>query len=367
MDTCSETWWTLFGMTLLGKIMPWREASLMALRLEFVQLASQEDANVPVADQGHQHAMLSAAIRFAERQRSRALIVMQDGRVLAEHYWANSGARTAEAITSASKSIVSLLIGMCLTRGAIRDVDQPAADFVIEWRGTPHEAIRIRHLLSMTSGLRNVALWRVALPETSTTPSELDLLRAPGTLWEYNTPAYRVLFIIIERATGQSLHDFTQQNLFDPLGMRDSIWQSRTVKGTRQYQYVLSSARDMAAFGQLVLQRGEWSGCQLVNAAYVDEALQPQLNPSYGYLFWLNRAPRRMFAEAPPECVAALGAHHTCIFIIRSHRLVITRLGESADLPGERLGRRAGNPNTFYSILVKTILQQTAIEHRVGA
>ncbi len=318
---------------------------------------SSTSSNVfQLAERRRQLEALESALRFAEQQRSSALIVTKDGRVLAERYWRDGGAETATTLTSASNSFVSILVGACIKHGAIRDVNQSAADFITEWRGTAHALIRIRHLLTMTSGLRTPALWHLALPGSSTLGIRLELLYPPGTTWEYNTFACRLLFTVIARATGQSLRDFTQQHLFDPLEMRCSRWKSRRVDGAEECLDILSTAPDMVKFGQLVLQRGLWNSRPLVSTDYMDETVRPErLNHSYGYLFWLNRGRRRFFAEAPVDTVAALGARYSCIYIIPSHGLVISRLGEWAGLPGERIGNRHDNPNTFHNILLKTV------------
>ena len=78
-----------------------------------------------------------------------------------------------------------------------------------------------------------------------------------------------------------------------------------------------------------------------------------QHNLSYGFLFWLNSGPEMLFPDAPLDIVAAMGAKYCSLFIIPSPRLVIVRTGERAAMPGEMIGKRGGNRNTFGNLLLK--------------
>ena len=305
---------------------------------------------------------LEAALTFAGEHNSRGVVIGHRGQLVAERYWKGWNSETSTVISSATKSIVSILVGMCIDDGAIESLDQSAADFLIDWKDKPQAAIRIRHLLSMTSGLAKPALWATR-PGLMQNEREfgisLALEHRPGTEWVYHTIAYRLLFPIIEQATGASLADYTRDRLFEPLDMAHSRWRSRNSHGRTCFLNLICSARDMERFGRLVVQYGNWKGTQLVDRAYIESALHPSqnLNPAYGYLFWLNRPRQRLLADCPSDTVVAMGAQDTRIYIVPSLELVVTRLGSRISPPGAALRRRGGNPEGFHNLFLRAICE----------
>ena len=306
---------------------------------------------------------LQSALDFAAKRRSSAVIVMRDDRIIAERYLLGWDAQAPVPLTSASKSFVTVLVGILLKQGAIRHLDQSAADFLTEWRDDERVGITVRMLLNMTSGLHNPPLWRLALKSSRGLGLKLALSHPPGSEWAYNTAAYHLLFLLMERATQLPLPELCQRELFEPLGMLQARWLTRRPdSGDDEVINIAATALELAHFGQLVLQRGEWQGRALVQPEFIDEALRPteQSNLSYGFLFWLNRSSLKLFPDAPADAVAAMGAQHCRLFVIPSQRLVIVRSGDRAALPGEVIGKRSGNRNTFDNIFLKHILEAFA-------
>jgi CubicO group peptidase (beta-lactamase class C family) len=298
---------------------------------------------------------LAGGVALAEKQRTSALLVVCGEEVLVERYWLDWTPATPGGLTSASKTVVATLVGMCIQHGHIRDVRQPAADFIHEWRGDARAGISIEHLLSMTSGLRNLPLWRLS-GRGARIGIELDLEHPPGCVWAYNTAAYRALFAVIERATDLPLPEFSRKVLFDPLGMEHAEWRTRRVAEKEEYSGLQCSARDAARVGQLLLQRGLWRGAALLPADYIARMFRPgSLHAGYGYLVWLNSGHPSLFPGAPPDTVAAMGAAHIRIFVIPSRQLVIVRMGEWGGLPGERLYGRLDRRYTFDNWLLTSI------------
>ena len=125
-----------------------------------------------------------------------------------------------------------------------------------------------------------------------------DLAYEPGTHWLYNTPATYLLSQIIQTRTGERLLDFLRPRLFDPLGFRHPRWQ-QSPTGVDAGGFGLSiRPEELAAFGQLLLQRGEWQGRQLVPAEWIDRATAYQVanesdnadsRQGYGFQFWRCR------------------------------------------------------------------------------
>lgn len=327
---------------------------------------------------GFDVAALEASLAFAGERNANAVVILRGGRIAAERYWGGWDRDTAGPFYSATKSLVSVLVGQALEAGALESLDQPSAAFVPEWIADPREAIRIRHHLSMSTGLRfrgagrEIVAAALARDERAHAAG-IPLERAPGTAWAYHNPAYRLLLPILEAATGRDLEAWSRETLFDPLGMEHVSWNRKVRRGIVNLQHVEGSARDLARFGLMVLRRGAWGEKRVVSEAYLKEATRPsqESNPCYGYLWWLNgggsyRLPDdgpddparegRLCADVPADAVAALGARDQKLYVIPSLDLVIVRLGGGA---GERRllgGRRAAlAPSDFDNPFVSGI------------
>lgn len=266
-------------------------------------------------------AALEAALAFAESKDSTAVMILQGGRVVVERYWQGWDLHQSEGIFSASKSVTSFLIGLLVQDGALRLDDAVSRHLGAGWTTAPADKealITVRHLLTMTSGLSEALAY------------EADA----GTTWYYNTNAYHELFRVIEAASGMSRDQFAQRRLHDAIGMQDAVWRPQRLN---------ASARDMARFGLLVLADGRWDGTPILDhPTYLSEATRPSqaLNPSYGYLWWLNGqsgyvlpgpSPRLtagpLMPDGPPDLMAALGAGDKKIYVVPSRGLVVVRHG----------------------------------------
>ena len=295
-----------------------------------------EWARVAPATVGWDRAALRKAFDYAGAHMSFAMTMVVGGRVLAEQSW-RLGPGFAQDIASAQKSIVALLVGNLQADGRL-DIDEPVATYLGPgWsRATPAQAapITVRHLLTMTSGLSN----------------RLTFEAAPGSRWFYNTNAYQQLVPLAERVSGQTIDALTRAELFDRIGVSSaSVWRDRRISGSlgvdptgRRIQGLVMTTADMARVGLLVQRRGRWGNARvLADPKFLTAALtsSQDLNPSYGYLWWLNGksahvlpgTPTRRRGElvptAPDDLVAALGAGDQKIYVSRSLDLVVTRTG----------------------------------------
>lgn len=302
-------------------------------------------ARSPV-EAGLDPAAIEDALRFAGARNSTGVAIIYQGRIVAERYWQNWNQETSASIFSASKSVASTLVGMAIEEEKIKGVEQSVADFIPSWKGTPKAIITVRHLLSMTSGLKNTP---GGAPQPGTNAFEqtaaLPLQYQPGEHWDYNTPAYRMLLHILELATGEALPQYTWRKLTGPLEMTKSEWNGRPATDKlMNWTWFQCSVRDMARFGLLVLRHGQWQDKQLVSEKYLREAATPsqKLNQAYGYLWWLNgarsyRLPASpdvrqgpLWPDVPPDAFAALGAQDKKIYIVPSLDLVVVRHGGAA-------------------------------------
>jgi len=302
-------------------------------------------------DAGMDASGIEDALQYAGDHNSTGVVVVRGGRIVAERYWNGWTAETTEPIFSSSKSLTSTLIGMAIEDRKIKGLSQSASDFVPSWKGTPKAAITIRHMLTMTSGIRvgsaNVSPDVDAFEATAALP--LD--HAPGEVWAYNTPIYRMLVHIIEIASGQSIDAFTERKLSGPIGMGASKWDCEPApNGRTNCTWYRSNLRDMSRFGLLILRNGKWEDRQLVSAAFLKEATNTsqKLNESYGYLWWLNGkasyrlpsgvggvVPGMLWPDCPPDTFAALGAMDKKIYVVPSLDLVVSRHGPSAGAGAE--------------------------------
>jgi CubicO group peptidase (beta-lactamase class C family) len=287
---------------------------------------------------------LEAVFDRAMADRATSLLIARGDTVLAERYAPGWSADRPREVASVAKSMVAVLFGMAIEDGAITGLDQSAADFIPAWRDDARAGITLHHLLSMTSGLddRGLAL-RGVTGDQFAINAAAPLAHPPGTRWAYNTAAYHLLFQILMRATGESVEAWAARKLLGPLDMGDTVWVTSQGQGedgpVTNYYSAASTARDLWAFGRMVMQGGRWQGKQLVPADYVTRmvtASQP-LNRSYGLLWWVNaeegldvlgRPGGRRFPSAPRDTWAALGAAGQVILIVPSRQLIVVRQGD---------------------------------------
>jgi len=288
---------------------------------------------------------LEAAIAFAKENNSLSLLILREGKIVVEQYWGEHTADTRKSIASATKSMTAFMIGMALEDGKFTSIDQSIADFCPTWKDTPKQQITLRHMLSMTSGLiaKGFPVSNVTQQDQFTLNATMPLEAKPGMVWRYNTPAYHMLFRLLEKATGESMEEYAEKRLFGPLGMKNTEWAKDVVGDVTNYYRLKCTARDMGRFGLLALRGGRWKDEQLVPSEFYKAALTPsqEFNRSYGYLWWLNsekgkgssrnRAQFRLrFPECPSDTIACMGAGGQNIIAVPSKDLVVIRQGKMA-------------------------------------
>ncbi len=290
----------------------------------FPPLTGDDWETVAPAAVGWNEAALDDALRFAEVEHSTAVVILQRGKIVAERYWDGWDTPRSGIIASAAKSVVSVLTGIAQENGLL-DITRTVNTYLgAGWSraGAANEAqITVRHLLTMTSGLDD----------------NLRFVADAGTLWYYNTSAYYRVKDVVEHVSGMSMNDYTQNVLWSKIGMTRSRWFNNSMA---------ASARDMARFGLLALNTCAWDGADVLrDKAYFAAATntsQP-LNPSYGYLWWLNgksayvlpgrqgRGNGPLVDAAPPDLYAALGLGDKKIYIVPSMGIVVTRHGTASE------------------------------------
>jgi CubicO group peptidase (beta-lactamase class C family) len=312
-------------------------------------------ANLAARAAGFEPDVLARAVGAAVEDHSVGVLVLRHGLIVAESYAPGWGPAKAFQLASAAKSVVSVLVGIAIDQAAIKSLDQSVADFVPAWRGTDKQAIRVRHMLSMTSGLAFEGLKvRDIAGDQFAINAGAPLIHAPGAHWAYNTPAFHLLYHVVERAVGAPFEAFAERVLTGPLGMEHWSWLTNVGRGASgpvtNYYTALCSTRDLGRFGLFALRGGQWEGRQLVDGAYMRAAVSPSqdLNGSYGWLWWENARPGvdafgtrpgHRFEGCPRDTFGALGAGGQVAIEVPSLDLVIVRQGEAPHGPAtpERL------------------------------
>ena len=259
---------------------------------EIVSVSSQEPASTTsaFAQSDDTFASLAAAVEDAG---ANCLVIEREGRVVGEWLWQDFGPEALQEGFSTTKSVAATLVGIAQDQGKL-SIDQPASDFITEWKGTPSEQVTIRQLLSNTSGrfhdvVTDYAQLAFLEQDKSTFAVALGQQHDPETRWVYNNAAVQTLEVVLERATGASVASFAKQFLFDPLGMSSRL-SLDGVGNAGLFAGMQTNCRDLAALVRLYLAGGEVNGDRILSSEFVDEALAPSsaLNEAYGYLWWLN-------------------------------------------------------------------------------
>ena len=296
---------------------------------------------------------LENLVSFVRARKSTGLLIIQDGKIVVEHYWPvtpldaftrprfysllshglTQEGQPIEDVASVQKSLVSILVGIAAGKGLI-NIESPVSHYLGKgWSkaGTAEQAIRVRHLLSMDSGL----------------DTRLRYEQPAGTYWRYNTPVYSRLISVLEAATHQEIGFLTKEWVFDPIGMRDSRWAVRSgiwaIFNSNSMGFQ-TTPRDLARLGLLVAMNGKWGGKDIVgndNWFPLSVSASQELNPAYGFLWWLNGADKHrsniksepslrdgpLLVSAPRDLIIAMGHEKRRLYISPSNKLVIVRFG----------------------------------------
>lgn len=294
--------------------------------------------------QGMDSILLEEAADYAGNNDSHCMVVVRHGAIVGEWYWEGNTPTTPVKSWSVGKSYASAVVGLAVDRGDIGSVDEPASNYIPEWQGTAKDAVLIRHLLSMSSGLKFKLLadnlGMVLAKDMSQKALKNPLVSTPGQLWEYNNHTVQVIEPVLRNATGFAPDQYADMHLWEPIGMTAS-WASDKTGHPAMYMNVTASCRDHARFGYLFLKQGCWDGEQVLSEEWVEESTSPSttMNKGYGYWWWLNgelptldsvnfeEKPHVLHPQAPHDAFCAVGLGSQMIEVIPSLDMVIVRLG----------------------------------------
>jgi len=268
---------------------------------------------------------------------SKAIIILKDGKIVHEKYFGTFKQDSLWYWASAGKSLTSVLVGVAQQEGLLSINDTSSKYLGTGWTTcTPQQeaAIKIRNQLTMTTGLDD------GVPDKDCTlDSCLVYLADPGTRWAYHNGPYTRLDGVISGATGLNLNSFLLTRVKQKTGMDGIYYQSG-------YNNVfVSTARSMARFGLLMLNKGYWNTTAVLSDTAYFNAMtntSQNLNLSYGYLWWLNGKSTYMMPQVqfvfngsiipngPADMFCALGKNDQKVHVVPSKNLVVIRMGEAA-------------------------------------
>jgi CubicO group peptidase (beta-lactamase class C family) len=258
---------------------------------------------------------------YLARNRTTGLLVMKDDTILFERYQYDRKPEQRMASYSMAKTVVSMLVGIALHEGRIKSLDDRAEAYVPELKGTPYGETPLRHLLSMSSGVRfsenyggndDVAvLGRLSVGQqtaggAATVMPFRDRIRQPGEQFSYSSGETQVLGLVLRAATGKTLADYASEKIWQPMGAEaDASW--LIDKGGYEVAFAFFNAtlRDYARLGMLLANDGVLDGKQIIPAGWVKAATTPpapQFRPGqahsyfgYGYQTWIFPGEMRRF------------------------------------------------------------------------
>jgi CubicO group peptidase (beta-lactamase class C family) len=270
-------------------------------------------------------------------QEFHSLMILRHGQVVAEAWWAPYSAEHRQQIYSMSKSFTSTAIGLAVSEGLLT-VDEPVIKFFPDL--LPNEisdnlaALKVRHLLSMSVGhAKDSILILEASPAGvpwEKTFLSLPVVFKPGSQFMYNSGASFMLSAIIKKLTGQTAHEYLRPRLYQPLDITNTTWGENWEGINMGASHLRMPTEDLAKFGQLYLQKGQWNKKQVISEKWVTEASSKQISNGhndsswgygYGYQFWLN----------PPGGFRADGAYGQYSIILPKQDAVVVITSESMD------------------------------------
>jgi CubicO group peptidase (beta-lactamase class C family) len=223
-----------------------------------------------------------------------SLLIVKDGYLVCEEYFNGYDAERLHPVHSVTKSVMSALFGIAQADGSIPNLDAKLGDalpdYFADGQHNDKESITLRHLLQMRSGIQfdegalndelaargaDAALFFLGQDLTEYA-LDYPVAHAPGDAWNYSTLDSQLLSAAFSALTGQSLADYAAERLFSAIGVGETVWSSDTNGVSIGGDTLELTARDMARFGYLYLNRGQWDGQQVIPQDWVDLSTSAQ-------------------------------------------------------------------------------------------
>lgn len=282
---------------------------------------------------------------FMKGSKTTGFLVLKNDSLIVENYFLGNSASTQNISWSVAKSFVSALFGIAVDEGYIKSVEDKVEDYVPELIGSGYEGVKIKDVLQMSSGVAfdedygrffsDINKWGRTFAiggSQDKFAAKLKREREPGTFNKYVSIDTHVLGMIIKRATGQSITDYMQKKIWEPIGMEhDGFWAVDNKGMEVALCGMMVTLRDFAKMGALYQNKGEWGGKRIISEKWIEESttanaphLVPGANPlsahdlGYGYQWWL--------LDGDEGEYLAQGVYNQNIYVNPSTKTVIVKL-----------------------------------------
>ena len=270
---------------------------------------------------------------FLAASNTKSFMILVNGRIVIEEYFNGHNAATEWEWNSAGKTLVATTTGLAAQDGLL-NINDKAADYLGDgWTNMAPEKeqlITLKHLLTMTSGNDDTKQLMIK--------SNITYVADAGTRWAYSN-IFQKLTDVVAEASNQDFETYFNTKLKNKIGM-DGRWNFGTI-----FTIYHSTARSMARFGILALNKGKWNTEQVVNEDFftASTTTSQAINPSYGYMWWLNGKPKFMLPNdqklypgtlvptAPADMFAGMGAGDQRVYVIPSKKMVVIRMGQASN------------------------------------
>ncbi len=270
---------------------------------------------------------------YLNQKHTKSFMILVNGRIVMEEYFNGHTSASSWQWNSAGKTLVATATGIAQQEGLL-NIDNKVSQYLgTGWTSEPLEKenlITSRHLLTMTSGINDESELVIK--------ANLTYLADAGTRWSYHN-VFQKLMDVVAAAGNQDFEAYFNTRLKNKIGM-DGYWNYGLI-----FKIYHSNTRSMARFGLLALNKGKWNNETIINEPFFNESISTSqnMNPSYGYLWWLNGKTSYMVPggqtvyqstlvpNAPSDMFAAMGAEDQRIYVIPGKNMVVIRMGDTSD------------------------------------
>lgn len=291
----------------------------------------------------HQSDLTPEEMNYFQKLETHSFLVIRNDSILFEKYFDKRSDTAHTNSFSAAKTVIGLLIGCAIDEGKIKSVDELVIRYIPEFNEAGKEAVTIRDLLTMSSGLSWEESGKNPFSDNAASYYGSDLfgltihqklLTTPGEVFNYQSGNSQLLGFIIQRATGKSISEYASEKIWAKIGTENDAYWSLDKKDGNEKAFccLYATTYDFAKLGRLILNEGEWNGETIISNKYMSEFLTPAPlstmegipNTRYGYQVWLY--PR---ANNPVYyCRGILGQY---MISIPAKNMIIVRTGMKRD------------------------------------
>ena len=302
---------------------------------------AKEDKPWPLATTYNKNAYPDSLNNLLEDLSTVGVLMIKNDSILFEKYWDGYSDSSLSGSFSVAKSITSILIGAAIKEGKIKSVEQRVGDFIPAFAVGDKAAVKIKDLLTMSSGTNwNESYWNPLAvtaeayygADLMKTATDVKMVDQPGSLHKYKSGDTQLLGLILEKVTGKKLSEYAAEKLWQPLGAsNDALWSTDGPNGnTKAFCCFNTNTRDFARIGKFMLDSGKINGVSVIDSAYWKQSITAcNIKDAkglacnyYGYQWWLD--------PQHPEIFYARGILGQYIIAIPSKKIIIVRLAHKA-------------------------------------